>query len=60
MAHLEPADFGASARLGTRLAMPRGAAASLTAAQPLTRKVSAPQYGNGKAPRIIFSLSEAF
>ena len=53
---------GASAGLGVHLAMPRGIglALSLTAAKPLTRKADAPQYGNGKATRVMFSLSYSF
>lgn len=51
---------GASGGLGFRLAMPRGIALSLTAAKPLTRAADTPQYGDGKAPRVIFSLSDAF
>jgi hypothetical protein len=51
---------GASAGLGVRLAMPRGITSSLTAAKPLTRAADTPQYGDGKAPRVIFSLSDAF
>jgi hemolysin activation/secretion protein len=51
---------GASGGLGFRLSMPRGIALSLTAAKPLTRAADAPQYGDGKEPRVIFSLSDAF
>jgi hemolysin activation/secretion protein len=51
---------GASGGLGFRLAMPRGIALSLTAAKPLTRAADTPQYGDGKAPRVLFSLSDAF
>jgi hemolysin activation/secretion protein len=51
---------GASGGLGVRLAMPKGITSSLTAAKPLTRAADTPQYGDGKAPRVIFSLSDTF
>jgi hemolysin activation/secretion protein len=51
---------GASGGFGFRLAMPRGFTLSLTVADPLTRPQSDPQYGDGKDPRVIFSLSDAF
>jgi hemolysin activation/secretion protein len=51
---------GASGGLGFRLSMPRGIALSLTAAKPLTRAADTPQYGDGKEPRVIFSLSDSF
>jgi hemolysin activation/secretion protein len=59
-AGLPARESGASAGVGFRLTMPRGIALSLTTAKPLTRAADTPQYGDGKEPRVIFSLSDAF
>lgn len=51
---------GASTGLGLLLSHSSGVAATLTAAQPLTRSQEAPHYGNGNDPRFLFSLSYGF
>jgi hemolysin activation/secretion protein len=51
----------ASAGGGSRFSLPApGVSGSVTVAQPLTKRVDAPQYGHGKSPRIVFSLSADF
>lgn len=51
---------GATAGGGIRLALPYNINANFTVAQPLTKSVDTPQYGNGKNPRYLFSLSGSF
>ncbi len=48
---------GASAGIGWRFAYGPHLFANLSLAQPLTGSVTAPAYGNGKAPRALFSLN---
>lgn len=50
-----------SAGVGVQAALPRGIAGTLTAAQPLTRKIDNPLYGmDDQAPRFMFDLSYSF
>ena len=57
----EPArDSGASAGAGLRYPLPFDVNADVSLAEPLTRRADAPQYGNGKAPRFVFSLNSTF
>lgn len=50
-------ETASSAGAGLRYTHPAGIAASITVAQPLIRQADAPQYGDGSAPRVVFSLS---
>lgn len=54
------AESAASAGAGVRYAHPSGIATAVTVAQPLIREADAPQYGDGTAPRVIFSLTSEF
>ncbi len=49
-----------SAGLGIRLNHKSGISAGISIAQPLTRTVDNPLFGNGKNPRISFHLSKSF
>lgn len=49
----------ASAGAGLRYPLPYGINADISLAQPLTRPVDAPQYGEGKAPRFVFSVTSS-
>jgi hemolysin activation/secretion protein len=54
------AESAASAGLGVRFAVGDHLSGVLTLAQPLTRRVAAPDWGNGKDPRGFFSLMARF
>jgi hemolysin activation/secretion protein len=54
------AESAASAGFGMRFALDGRFSGSLMLAKPLTRKESDPQYGNGKDPRVILSLTARF
>lgn len=49
-----------SAGVGIRAQHDSGLAIELNIAQPLNRAVAAPNYGNGKNPRVHFNVSQAF
>lgn len=51
---------GATAGCGLRVSTPMDIKASLTLAKPLTKDIDAPQFGNGKSLRMLFSLSSDF
>ena len=51
---------GATAGAGFRFFTPLNINVTFTMAQPLTKDADAPQYGNGKNPRYLFSLSASF
>ncbi|NCY02085.1 MAG: ShlB/FhaC/HecB family hemolysin secretion/activation protein [Planctomycetia bacterium] len=51
---------GSSAGLGIRFRYEEGVSGLVYLAEPLTAPVAAPTYGNGKSPRVFFSLSRAF
>lgn len=51
---------GATTGGGLRISTPMDVKASLTLAKPLTKDIDAPQFGNGKSPRLLFSLSSEF
>jgi hemolysin activation/secretion protein len=50
----------ASAGLGARFAFGNHLSGSLEVAQPLTHRVAAPEWGNGKDPRVFASLTARF
>ncbi len=50
----------ASTGAGMRFGLPYGINGNLGMALPLTKPTSAPQYGNGKNPRLLFQLSTQF
>jgi len=54
---MQSMEGGASAGVGLRFAYGGHVSGNLTLAQPLTRKVSAPEYGNGYAPRALVSIT---
>ena len=51
------AESAASAGVGFRFTFTSHLSGSLTLAQPLTRKVAAPEYGHGEDSRVFFSLT---
>ncbi len=52
------ADISASSTgVGLRLVHDERLSANLTLAEPLTKRVDAPEYGGGKDPRVFFSVS---
>ena len=53
-------ESGSSAGLGMRLSHSSGLSDNLGPAWPLCREISAPIYGNGKNPRVLFQLSYTF
>ena len=54
------ATSGASAGLGVRADSGFGLTGALTVAEPLTRPLADPQYGNGKSPRCLFQVMYGF
>ena len=59
-AGLPSKESAASAGVGMRVTAPKGITSSLTVAAPLTRKAANPQWGNGSAARMVFSLAKQF
>lgn len=51
---------GASAGIGVRATHASGLALDFTIAQPLTRAVADPTYGNGKNPRYLLEVKKSF
>lgn len=51
---------GSSAGVGIRLDLPWGLSANLGLAQPLTRAIATPLYGNGKSPRLLLEVHWAW
>ncbi len=57
----QPAEESASSMgIGLYASDKNGFSGSLGVAQPLTRRVDAPQYGNGKNPRVLLKLAKEF
>ena len=54
------AQSAASAGIGIRFVQGDHVSGSLTLAQPLTKSVAAPEYGNGKDPAVLISLNFKF